>query len=82
MDGHVMYHFILTTVQIWFFVSGHVAQQELVSLALKEDGSFPAILADPRETKLFGRLRDIERETRHSASVRRRLNPGDVGRDA
>lgn len=73
LDGHRMYHFILTTVQLWFFVSGHVADERFVSWGLSEDGSFPAMLMDPRDTKLFGALLEVERETRHSASVLRRI---------
>lgn len=73
LNGHLMYHFILTTVQVWFLVSGHVAQERIVSVALSEDGSFPAILMDPRETKLFAALIETERATRHSPSVLRRL---------
>jgi hypothetical protein len=71
--GHLMYHFILTTVQIWFLVSRHISQEPIVGMALSEEGSFPAILMDPRETKLFGALTEIERETEHSTSVLRRL---------
>ena len=74
VDGHLMYHFILTTVQLWFFVSGHVAQESIAAMTLSEDGSFPALLMDPRETNLFGALVEIERETRHSTSVLRRLD--------
>jgi hypothetical protein len=74
VNGHLMYHFILTTVQIWFFVSGHVSQESVVTMALREDGSFPALLMDPKETKLFGALVEIEQETRHSSSVLRRID--------
>lgn len=74
VNGHLMYHFILTTVQIWFFVSGHASQESVVTMALSEDGSFPALLMDPKETKLLGALIEIERETKHSSSVIRRLD--------
>lgn len=73
VNGHVMYHFILTTVQVWFLVSGHASQERIVEMALKEDGSFPALVMDPQETKLLKAMLDEERETRHSSSVLRRL---------
>lgn len=73
VDGHLMYHFVLTTVQLWFFVSGHIAQERIVGMALREDGTFPALLLDPRETNLFESLVETERATLHSTSVLRRL---------
>ena len=72
-NGHLMYHFILTTVQVWIFVSGHVSQERIISMAIREDGCFPALFMDPRETKLFKAMHDVERETKHSASVLRRF---------
>jgi hypothetical protein len=73
VNGHLMYHLILTTVQIWFLASGNVSQERIISTALKEDGSFLALVMDPRETKLLKAILDEERETRHSSNVLRRL---------
>lgn len=73
LDGHLMYHFILTTVHIWFLVPGHASQERIVNTGLKEDGSFIAIVMDPQETQLLRSICEVERETRHSSGVLRRV---------
>ncbi|MBI4526362.1 MAG: hypothetical protein HY695_21390 [Deltaproteobacteria bacterium] len=74
INGHRVYHFILTTIHVWYFVSGHIADEPIIDLALREDGVFSAIRLDPRETQLYTELRRLERETKHSRSVVRRIN--------
>ena len=66
--GHTTYQFIVTNVVLWFFISNRTEQEAMLGRALKEDGSFQALVSEPEEIPVYNKTMQWLRRTKASLS--------------
>jgi len=69
--GHTTYQFIITNVSLWFFISNRTEQEPMLEVALKEDGSFQALVSEPEEIPVYNSTMQWLRRTKASLSRNR-----------
>ena len=64
--GHTTYQFIITNVALWFFISNRTEQEPILEGALKENGSFQALVSEPEEIPAYNNAMQWLRRTKAS----------------
>ena len=68
-NGHTGYQFVITSALLWFFVSSHIEQEELMGFAPREDGSLVTPIIKASSLPLYLEATDRVREVGISKSM-------------